>query len=91
MACALPFKGEFSAASLRRFATERLLRLPLLPPISPRLLAAWRHAGASAGHAVDGGVAVLALLPEGPQPLRLLAAIAGARQHLQAVAAAVWR
>ncbi|KAL4447527.1 hypothetical protein ABPG75_004746 [Micractinium tetrahymenae] len=90
MACARVFRGTFSAASLRQFAAEHLLRLPPLPPISPRLLGAWRRAAAAAGPA-GSGVALLALVPEGAQPLELLAAIAGAQGHLHAVAAVVWR
>ncbi len=89
-ACARVFRGTFSAAGLQHFAAEHLLRLPPLPLISPQLLAAWRRA-AAAREPAGTGVALLALLPQGPQPLKLLAAVTGARLRLSAVAAAVWR
>lgn len=89
MACARVFRGTFAADSLRQFAGQQLLRLPPVPAISPRLLAAWRRVS-TAADPDGGGVALLALLPEGPQPLELLAAVTKARGQIRA-AAAVWR
>lgn len=85
MACALPFSTHFTSERLQQFVAARLLRLPALPPLSPRLLGAWCAAMPS------GRVGVLALLRPGQQqPLPLLGAVAEARGRLQA-AAAVWR
>lgn len=90
MHCALLYEGRFTAAGLQQFAAARLLRLPPLPPLSPRLLRPWLKAAA----AVDrGGVALLVLLPEGQlHPAELLGAVARARSRgLAAAGVAPWR
>ena len=87
MACAVPFSGRFTGAELLRFAAARLLRLPALPPVTPRLLGAWCRAVPA------GRLGVLALLQPGrAPPMALLEAVqqgrAEGRLH---AAAAEWR
>lgn len=86
MACAVVYSGRFTAQGLQRFAAAELLHLPRLPPLSRRLVGAWRARARAAGR-----VAVLLLLREGQAPPPALAgAVARAAGRVQA-AYAVWR